>query len=74
MTKILIGDARELIKDEIDKSLQLTLYQLAAKASGYKCSEVLLRFDVLIKTKVPKFEQYYTIRSENDERRAIRKR
>jgi len=60
-------------KDEIDKSLQLTLYQLAAKASGYKCSEVLLRFDVLIKTKILKFEQYYTVRNEDDERRAIRK-
>ncbi len=60
-------------KDDIDKSLQLTLYQMSAKANGYKCSEILLRFDILIKTKVPKFEQYYTVRSEDDEMRAIRK-
>ena len=32
-----------------------------------------LRFDTLIKTKKPKFEQYYTVRSEIDEKRLVRK-
>ncbi len=59
--------------DEIDNSLQLTIYNMAAKSNGYADREILLRFDVLIKTKVPKFEQYYTTRSEDDEKRVIKK-
>jgi putative RecB family exonuclease len=35
--------------------------------------EILLRFDALIKTKTPKFEQYWTTRSVLDERRLIKK-
>ena len=58
---------------DVDKSNQLTLYQLAAKANGYADREILLRFDCLIKTKKPKFEQYYTTRSEIDEKRVIKK-
>lgn len=59
--------------DEVDKSLQLTIYQMAVKANGYREREILLRFDCLIKTKIPKFDQYYTTRSEEDERRSTRK-
>ena len=59
--------------DEVDKSLQLTIYQLAARANGYADREILLRFDCLIKTKTPKFEQYYTTRSEIDEKRTAKK-
>jgi putative RecB family exonuclease len=59
--------------DEIHRNFQLTLYQIAAKAIGYIDREILLRFDCLIKTKTPKFEQYYTTRSETDEKRAARK-
>jgi putative RecB family exonuclease len=58
--------------DEVDSSLQLTLYGMAAKANGYQGRDVLLRFDVLVKTKIPKFEQYYSTRCEKDERRATR--
>jgi len=64
---------RSYSRDEVDRNFQLTLYQIAAKAMGYQDREILLRFDCLIKTKVPKFEQYYTTRSETDERRAARK-
>jgi len=60
-------------RDDVDKNLQLTLYQLAAKGNGFADREVLLRFDCLIKTKSPKFEQYYTTRSEVDERRIQKK-
>jgi putative RecB family exonuclease len=60
-------------RDEIDKNFQLTLYQIAAKATGYADREILLKFDCLIKTKTPKFEQYYTSRTELDERKATRK-
>jgi len=56
--------------DQIDKSLQLTIYQMAMRANGYSDKEILLKFDTFIKTKTPKFEQYYTTRSEDDERKA----
>jgi len=59
--------------DEVDRNFQLTLYQLAARKNGYEDRDILLRFDCLIKTRAPKFEQYYTTRTELDERRAIRK-
>lgn len=64
---------RAYSNDEVDRNFQLTIYQLAAKANGYTDREILLRFDCLIKTKTPKFEQYYTTRSETDEIRAIKK-
>ena len=60
-------------KDEVDQNQQLTMYQIAAKHNGYADREILLRFDTLIKTKTPKFEQYWTTRSELDERRLIKK-
>ena len=60
-------------KSEVDQNQQLTMYQIAAKRNGYGDREILLRFDTLIKTKTPKFEQYWTTRSELDERRLIKK-
>jgi putative RecB family exonuclease len=65
--------SRAYSNDEIDRNFQLTLYQIAAKMNGYRDREILLRFDCLIKTKKPKFEPYYTTRSEMDEKRATRK-
>jgi putative RecB family exonuclease len=59
--------------DEVDKNPQLTIYQMALKNDGYADREILLKFDALIKTKTPKFEQYWTTRSEIDERRMVRK-
>jgi putative RecB family exonuclease len=64
---------RAYSKDEVDQNQQLTVYQIAAKRSGYADREILLRFDTLIKTKTPKFEQYWTTRCELDERRLIKK-
>ena len=46
---------------------------MAAKANGFSDREVLLKFDCLVKTKNPKFEQYYTTRTETEELRLIRK-
>ena len=60
-------------RDEIDKSLQLTIYYMAAKRFGYSDTEILLRFDCLVKTKIPKFEQFWTVRTEEEEKRATRK-
>jgi putative RecB family exonuclease len=59
--------------DEVDKNLQLTLYHMATKANGFKDREILLRFDCLIKTKDPQFKQFYTIRSEADTARVVKK-
>lgn len=59
--------------NEVNQNLQMTIYHLAAKTNGYGNREILLRLDCLIKTKVPKFEQYYTTRSPWDERRLIKK-
>jgi putative RecB family exonuclease len=59
--------------DEVDNNMQLTVYQLALKANGFAEREMLLKFDCLIKTKVPKFEQYWTTRGEMDEKRLERK-
>ena len=57
----------------IDKSLQLTIYYLAAKMNNFADREILLRFDCFIKTKKPKFEQYYTSRNEDDIQRTTKK-
>ena len=65
--------AKSYSTDQIDKNQQLTLYQMAMKDNGFHDREILLRFDVLIKTKTPKFEQYYTTRTEDDEIRLTRK-
>ena len=46
---------------------------MAAKANGHADKEILLRFDCLIKTKTPKFDQYYTSRTESDFKRAEKK-
>jgi putative RecB family exonuclease len=64
---------RSYSSSEIDQNQQMTTYQLAAKANGYADREILLRIDCLIKTVKPKFQQHYTIRTELDERRLIRK-
>ena len=60
-------------RDDVDKSLQLTIYYLAAKINGFEDREILLRFDCLIKTKKPKFEQYYTSRNDEDIQRITKK-
>jgi putative RecB family exonuclease len=65
--------ARAYSIDEVDQNQQLTFYQIAAKKNGFADREILLKFDTLIKTKTPKFEQYWTTRSEVDERRLITK-
>jgi putative RecB family exonuclease len=67
------SSARSYSIDEIDNNMQMTMYQLAMKKNGFADREILLRFDCLIKTKTPKFEQYYTTRSAVDELRLIRK-
>ncbi len=59
--------------DDIDKSFQLTVYYMAVRKNGLANREILLKFDCLVKTKTPKFQQYYTMRTPEDENRAARK-
>jgi len=59
--------------DEVDSNMQMTVYQLAMKSNGFGGREILLKLDCLVKTKKPRFEQYYTTRSYIDELRLIRK-
>jgi putative RecB family exonuclease len=74
---IIVSDLKTACRDysnhDISRNFQLTLYGMAAKATGYRDREILLRFDCLIKTKAPRFEQHYTARTETDERRAVSK-
>ena len=65
--------ARAYSATEVDQNQQLTLYQLALKSMGYGDREILLKFDTLIKTKTPRFEQYFTVRTEIEEHRLVRK-
>ena len=65
--------ARSYGIDEVDRNQQLTCYQMAAKANGFGQKEIILKFDTLIKTQKPKFEQYFTVRGVIDEKRLIRK-
>ena len=65
--------ARAYSASQIDYDYQLTVYQMAAKAIGFADREILLRFDCLIKTKQPKFCQYYTTRDSLEEALAARK-
>ena len=65
---------RSYSNDEVDRNFQLTLYQMAAKANGYSDRQILLKLDCMIKSKkTPRFEQYYSSRTEHDENRAVRK-
>lgn len=65
--------SRSYSVDEVDRNQQLTIYQMAMKRNGHAGHEILLKFDCLIKTKSPKFESYWTTRSETDEIRMERK-
>jgi putative RecB family exonuclease len=58
---------------DANQNLQMTIYHMAARTNGYGEQDLLLRLDVLIKTKVPKFEQYYTARGDWEEKRTIKK-
>jgi putative RecB family exonuclease len=65
--------SRAYSASEVDQNMQLTMYQSAMKANGFHDREILLKFDCLIKTKTPKFEAYWTTRTDLDERRLARK-
>ena len=57
-------------KNQIDHNEQLTLYHLAMQRL-YPDREIINKIDCLIKTKIPKCEQYYTYRDQEDHRRLM---
>lgn len=59
--------------DQINRDPQLTVYQMAARANGYRDRNVLLKFDVLVKTQSASLKQYYTSRTTDQEERMERK-
>jgi len=65
--------ARACSTEEVNRSMQLTLYGMAVRSAGFEDREILVRFDCLIKTRTPKFQQCYSIRTPEDEVRAVRK-
>jgi putative RecB family exonuclease len=56
---------------DLSGNMQMTCYSLAAKHLGYQ-AEPLLRFDTLLKTKVPAYERQYTIRTDRDRARFLK--
>ncbi len=64
---------RSYSSEEVNRSLQLTLYSMAVRGGGFSDREILVRYDCLIKTRKPGFQQYYSIRTAEDEARAVRK-
>ncbi|MFC1614819.1 RecB family exonuclease [Gemmatimonadota bacterium] len=74
---IIISDFKTSSKSysaqQIDQNAQMTIYSMAARANGFADREILLRLDVLVKTKVPKYEIYYTVRDEEEMSRAAKK-
>jgi putative RecB family exonuclease len=63
---------RAFSNDEVNRNMQLTLYQMAMKEQ-YPDRDFMLKLDALIKTKTPRFEQFYTFRDELAEQRLKRK-
>jgi len=64
--------ARSFSQDEVDRNFQMSMYNLAARKCGYADSEIKLRFDILIKTKIKKFQSMYTTRTEVDDKRTTK--
>lgn len=65
--------SRKYTDFQVENSLQLALYAYAATFNGLTDGDdVLLRFDVLIKTKSPQLQRYYLARDGGDHRRAFR--
>lgn len=64
---------RAMSLNEVDSNFQLTVYYTAAKMNGYAKRDISLKFDCLIKTQKPRFEQIFTYRSREHSVRALKK-
>jgi len=63
--------ARSMTQSTADEDTQMTAYSylLAANKYIFPTANVECRFDVLVKTKTPKFQQVYTIRTREERKR-----
>jgi len=61
--------SRRYTEHQADNHLQSTLYAYALRRLGYTTDgpNILIRFDVLLKTKTPDMESYYAVKAEEDE-------
>ena len=64
--------ARKPSQLQVDQTLQLTAYSLAAEALGFNPDELILRLDYLIKSATPDLVTYETSRSEEDRRKFVK--
>ena len=64
--------AKRFSDADLESNLQLTAYGLASRQIHQIDGAVLLRIDMMIKNKVPLFEQKFSIRSANTDRKFIR--
>ena len=65
--------ARSYSESDVAKNPQLTLYHMASRFNGYGDRNIIMKLDVLIKTKTPQFKRYYTARDTWDELKAVKK-
>jgi putative RecB family exonuclease len=68
------ASARKYTERQGEHHLDGAVYGYAMQQAGYTtgAAQVLIRFDVLVKTKTPQFEQYYFNKSELDFRKFLR--
>jgi CRISPR/Cas system-associated exonuclease Cas4 (RecB family) len=64
--------ARAYTKAQADENMQLTLYQLAMRQNGYSEIDIRLKFDVMVKTREPKFQRCPTVRTDEDIQRFLK--
>jgi CRISPR/Cas system-associated exonuclease Cas4 (RecB family) len=65
--------AKKYSEANVDNALQMSIYGYAVTMTGMSEGEdVLLRYDVLTKTKEPDLARYYTVRDHPDHRRLFR--
>ncbi len=65
--------ARKWSDGQVETELDSSVYSYAFSEMGYSTngSETLVRFDVLVKTKKPSMETYFTTRGEDDHRKML---
>jgi len=62
---------RSMVPEDVESNIQLTCYALAYR-SVFGAEEKELRFDVMVKTKVPKLQQISTKRTQDDINRFLK--
>lgn len=64
--------AKKLGDSNVHSNLRLTAYSLGAEALGFDPDSLIMRLDVITKTKIPELVKYETTRTEEDRHRFIK--